>query len=87
MRNYSQREQWFIERIGKVVYRNATTCACEVCKNVHQSGLFIKDENHALYIAEIELCYTSDGHPLKYFDTKEEAANFEINNPPAAVKA
>ena len=84
MRNYSQREQWFIDRIGKIVYRNVTTCGCKVCKNVQLNGLFIKDENHALYVAEIESCYTNDGHPLKYFDTKQEATNFETNQPPTA---
>jgi hypothetical protein len=76
MREYSDREKWFIERIGKVVYRNATSCRCDICKNVTVNGLIIADHNHALYLSEIEAEYNLDSHPLRYCDTKEEVTEF-----------
>jgi len=74
---HTAREQWFIDRIGKVVYRNRDGCTCPVCEEVYQHGLHITDEYHALYVAEIEAVYNIEGHPLKYFDTKNEVTEFE----------
>jgi hypothetical protein len=82
MREYTEREKWFIERVGKVVYRNKTSCPCDICNNVANNGLIIADHNHALYLSEIEAEYNIEGHPLKYCDTKEEVTEF-INHPHA----
>jgi hypothetical protein len=76
MRPYTEREQWFIDRIGKIVYRNETSCPCEICKDVAKNGLVIDDHNHALYLSEMEAMYNMEGHPLKYCDTKEEVEQF-----------
>ena len=76
-RPYSEREQWFIDRIGKRVFRNKTSCKCEICGNVYEQGLTISDKNHAMYLSEMEFEYTKDGTPIKYFDTKQEALDFE----------
>lgn len=80
-REYTEREQFFIDRIGKRVYRNAA-CPCLVCQNIHKNGIIVENELHANYLADMEAEFTIDGHPLKYFDTKEEALEFEQNNKP-----
>lgn len=71
------RQQWFIDRIGKVVWRNKTTCECEPCERVYQNGLLLLDEQHATYISELEGIYTAEGSKLRYFDTKQERDEWE----------
>lgn len=70
------REQWFYDRIGKRVFRSHNYCDCDTCKYILENGLLIKDDNHAYYLAMVEVDYTSEGHKLMYFDTKEEAINY-----------
>jgi hypothetical protein len=67
----NSRKQWFIDRIGKRVFRNDTQC-CEHCDKVYKEGLVISDESHAyhLYDCECEM-------DVKYFDTKDEVTEFE----------
>lgn len=67
---YKEREQWFLNRIGKRVYRGATSCKCESCKRITGEGLIIYDDDHARYLHEIEAMYNADGHYLKYTDEK-----------------
>lgn len=76
-REIREREQWFIDRIGRTVYRNEDSCSCPICKNVYDNGLIVHDQYHASYLYEIELSYNADGFPLKYFDTKAEVLAFE----------
>ncbi len=68
----TDRELWFRERIGKVVYRNETSCKCEICKDVFLNGLIINDQFHADYLYDCEAEYTAEGSILRYFDSKEE---------------
>ena len=77
---YKEREKWFTDRVGKVVYRNKTSCLCDVCEHVYQNGLNISDEMHASYLHDNEACYTSEGSLLRYFDTIEERDEFEKIN-------
>jgi len=72
LKKMEQRQQWFIDRIGKTIFRNKTSCPCSVCERVYQEGLTIEDELHARYVADEEGAYNSEGTPLRYFDTKEE---------------
>lgn len=69
---------WYIERIGKIVYRNKTTCKCLTCKRVYENGIIISDEMHADYLDMSVNSYNQDGIPLKYFDTEEERDLFEL---------
>lgn len=71
-RELTEREKWFIERIGKRVYRNETSCQCIVCKGVAENGLIIHDKMHADYLYDCESESNGEGIPLRYFDTKEE---------------
>jgi len=53
-------KQWFIDRIGKRIYREKNVCSCPVCAKVHEEGLIITDEQHANYLydcQELDLIY------------------------------
>ncbi len=76
-RKITARERWFIDRVGKRVYRNQDTCDCPVCISVYKNGLTIADDYHALYLSEIEAISAIENEPVKYFDTKQEALDFE----------
>jgi hypothetical protein len=58
-------KQWFIDRIGKRIYRKNNICDCQVCVHVHEQGLIIADEKHAIYLYD---CQEMD---LMYYDKKE----------------
>lgn len=65
----NKRLQWFIERIGKRVYRGAVSCACSVCVGVTNNGLVIQDELHANYLWEMEgISHLESEHPVTYSD-------------------
>lgn len=70
---YEDRRQWFLERVGKVVYRNRTTCKCALCDIVYREGLTIEDKFHAGYVHDME----GDGGTIRYFDTLEERDEYE----------
>ena len=72
----AHRDFWFQSRIGRKVFRNNTFC-CENCDRVYREGLIISDEMHADYLMEMEAQYCYEGIPLKYFDTRWEALEFE----------
>ena len=55
--------EWFIERIGKRVFRLENVCSCEVCKDVHKNGLIILDKHHADY-----LLYCQNELKIHYLD-------------------
>ena len=65
---YKEREQWFLDRIGKRIYRGETSCKCETCKRVSNEGLIIFNASHATYLNDIEAMYNAEGHNLKYTD-------------------
>jgi hypothetical protein len=69
---HEERKQWFIDRIGNVVYRTKTTCGCGVCEDIYKKGLLIADEMHARYIHDCEFEQVA-----KYFDTIEERDEYE----------
>lgn len=71
------RKQWFVDRIGKTVYRNKVSCDCKICDNAYEYGVFISDFVHADYLYCCESEYTIEGIPLKYFDTIIERDQFE----------
>ena len=73
---YKKRQQWFRDRIGKTVYRNDIDC-CERCKKVYEEGLVISDQMHADYLNDMESISHAEDRPVKYFDTREEALEYE----------
>lgn len=56
-------ESWFIERIGKRIYRGPVNCNCPMCKKVTTHGLLINDERHADYLYMVHCLEKID-----YFD-------------------
>jgi hypothetical protein len=75
----NERLNWFIDRIGKRVFRNKTSCQCGTCQNVYENGVVISDGMHADYMCIIEFEYTNEKSPLQYFDTKEEVLEWEAS--------
>lgn len=69
-RNIPNRKQWFLDRVGKKVYRNDNGCKCPICEDVAYNGIIIGSAMHANYLYDIECGYNADGHPLKYTDHK-----------------
>ena len=47
-------QQWFLDRIGKRIYRNKTTCKCKCCARVFREGLIVDNEQHAFYLYSCE---------------------------------
>jgi len=62
--------QWFLDRIGKKLYRDKSTCTCTHCADVEANGLVIGDEQHARYLYETQNDFASEGSPLNYRSTK-----------------
>lgn len=75
---YDIRKQWFIDRIGKRVFRTAGTCNCSTCRKVEREGLLIEDKCHAVYLVDVEGCSGQEEGvmPLRYFDTPEEVTEY-----------
>lgn len=57
--------QWFLNRIGKRIYRLTYLNCCKHCQDVYENGLFIYDRQHAIYIYD---CQNEMG--LEYADRK-----------------
>lgn len=69
---YDERQQWFLDRLGKRVFRNHNSCDCGVCGKVGDMGIIINNKLHAYYLQDCELELE-----VMYFDTKEEALDYE----------
>lgn len=78
MREISERQQWFRDRIGTRLFRNDNGCSCGICQAIYKNGLIIEDQLQADYCYDTETEYTAEGNPLRYFETKEEATEFSI---------
>lgn len=62
--------KWFLNRIGKRVYRDDDLCLCDACKKIALNGIIIKDKQHASYLHMIENDYEAEGLKLNYRDKK-----------------
>jgi len=61
-------KKWFLNRVGKRVYRDATTCKCSSCKDTVENGLIIANEQHAKYLYSVQIDYAVEGELLNYRD-------------------
>lgn len=68
-------KHWFIERIGKKVYRSNVGCKCSVCNDNYTNGLIIIDELHAIYLYDIQ----QEGI-ARYFDSIDERNEYDKAN-------
>ena len=57
---------WFIERIGKKVYRDRNICSCDYCQDIKVNGITIKDLNHAQYLLDIQ-----NQFKIEYYEKNE----------------
>jgi hypothetical protein len=73
------REDWFLERIGKRVFRTQNGCTCESCLRTYHDGIIIMDKEHAhtMFVAESE--YQYNGLRMIYFDSKHDVEEYERN--------
>lgn len=69
----NKRKKWFIDRIGKKVFRGKGTCFCDSCMRSYFNGIVIQDEFHAGYLCDVEIHSDS----MHYFDTMEEMIEYE----------
>ena len=65
-----QTEQWFLDRIGKKIYRDPTSCKCDSCKKNVAHGLVITDYNHADYLYAIQCDFAAAGTYMNYRDNQ-----------------
>lgn len=72
-----ERKQFFLKKVGDVLWRSKTDCTCESCMRVYKEGIHVDNEQQALYLYDYESVTAVDGFPVKYFETKEERDNFE----------
>jgi len=42
--------EWFLDRIGKRIYRHDVTCDCTLCKDVTKNGIVVRGKHHAEYL-------------------------------------
>ena len=70
-------EKWFLDRIGKKVFRTSNGCNCETCKRITNDGLTIFDEQHASYLYEMEgMSHEPNSkHPFVYSDKNSSSEN------------
>ncbi len=71
-----ERLQFFLDRIGKTLFRNDNGCSCDICALILEKGIYIHDAFQAEYCYDTECDYNRDGTPLRYFDTPGEVENW-----------
>lgn len=47
-------EQWFKNRIGKKVFRDAVDCKCDTCEQGTVDGIKITDKQHSTYLYDVQ---------------------------------
>lgn len=62
--------QWFINRIGKRIYRNDNKCPCRHCKKTLKNGLIVGNKQHAIYLYDCQNEYMAEKIKLNYRDKK-----------------
>ena len=65
-----QTKKWFINRIGKKIFRDDSCCKCIHCKNILKNGVTIADDLHADYLYEAQNDYYGEGILINYRDKK-----------------
>lgn len=65
-----RKKKWFIERIGKKIYRNKDNCKCKTCAIIVEFGLTISDKEHADYLYTLQNDFFAEGLDLNYRDKK-----------------
>ncbi len=61
--------KWFIERVGKMIYRNKLNCKCKSCSDVERNWLVIMDKQHADVLYNTYCDYNAEWTYIIYSDT------------------
>ena len=61
-----QTKQWFIDNIGKRIYRDKSNCKCIDCRDSEDNWFIIIDKTHAWYLYDIEQSYAIQWVFLNY---------------------
>lgn len=65
---YQKRKQWFLDRVGKRVFRAPVHCKCKSCEDGHLNGILISDKDHADYLhcceGELGIRYSDKPLPI-----------------------
>ncbi len=72
-----KRRNWFLDRVGTMVYRNKTKCECSLCNFFYSEGVLILDHTHAMYLFDAENAHNNEGIPFRYFETIDERDEYE----------
>lgn len=64
--------EWFIQRVGNKVYRDAIPSDNIFSKKLGSTPVIIRDELHAQYLFDIQNDFIADGVNLNYRDTREK---------------
>lgn len=59
-------KRFFLNRIGKRIFRDKTSCPCHTCTKNFEEGLIIGNKQHAIYLYDVQF----DGEKLNYRDKK-----------------
>jgi len=59
-------KKWFYSHIGKRVFRDATSCDCESCKEIIEKWFIIYDETHAEWLFTSQNDFGCEGINLNY---------------------
>lgn len=71
MENYIPKtKEFFIERIGKRIYRDKQIHCCTHCDDVGENGLIVMNEQHADYLAMTDTEFANQGIYSNYRDKK-----------------
>lgn len=71
MANYTPRgKQWFLDRIGKKIFRDQEYVCCPTCTDVMNNGIVVSDADHAEYLSNIDAEFFQGGTKLNYRDIK-----------------
>jgi len=62
---YQHTKKWFLNRIGKTIYRKPLSCSCKGCQ---KTDVQITNKQHAIYIYD---CHNEMG--IKYYDKQNLA--------------
>lgn len=63
-------KQWFLDRIGKRIYRDEETCKCSSCQEFTKEGIIILNDEHAYYLYLVQNDYANENIFLNYRDEK-----------------
>ena len=63
-------KEWFVERIGKRIYRDSQRDCCPHCSKIAKEGLIVGNEMHAEYLADVDMDFGAEGIFSNYRDNQ-----------------